>query len=181
MADAGIRLYVEGEKDFRAALTQCDEAVKRNQKNLKQLTEEFKLNDVGMKDATSGFGSMSNAAEILAAMRDVLARSISAQTEKVGLLDARFHEAAETYGLQDKRTETLRLQLLDATTALTKMTAEQEKNRQAMLDAENSTKEYDDAVKALEAQLAANEAELKAMGGGIDALQRVYAETEKAS
>lgn len=181
MADAGIRLYVEGEKDFRAALTQCDEAVKRNQKNLKQLTEEFKLNDVGMKDATSGFGSMSNAAEILAAKGDVLARSISAQTEKVGLLDARFHEAAETYGLQDKRTETLRLQLLDATTALTKMTAEQEKNRQAMLDAQNSTREYDDAVKALEAQLAANEAELKAMGGGLDALQKEYDETEKAS
>lgn len=181
MADAGIRLTVEGEKEFKAALAECDTAVKNNQKSLKLLTEEFKLNEAGMKDAQSGFGSMADAAEILASKGKVLADSIEIQTEKVGLLDARVEEASRTYGEHDKRTEALRAQLLDASTALTKLTAEQEKNRQAMLDAENSTKEYDDAVKALEAQLAANEAELKAMGGGLDALQKEYGETEKAS
>ena len=181
MADAGIRLTVEGEKEFRAALAECDTAGKNNQKSLKLLTEEFKLNEAGMKDAQSGFGSMADAAEILASKGKVLADSIEVQTEKVGLLDARVEEASRTYGEHDKRTEALRAQLLDASTALTKLTAEQEKNRQAMLDAENSTKEYDDAVKALEAQLAANEAELKAMGGGLEALQKEYNETEKAS
>lgn len=181
MADAGIRLTVEGEKEFRAALAECDTAVKNNQKALKLLTEEYKLNDAGMKDATSGFGSMAEAQQILATKGKVLADSIEVQTEKVGLLDARVQEASETYGEHDKRTEALRGQLYEASVALTKLTAEQEKNRQAMADAENSTAQYDEAVKALEAQLAANQAELKAMGGGLDALKKDYAETEKES
>ena len=181
MADAGIRLTIEGEKEFRAALAECDTAVKNNQKALKLLTEEYKLNDAGMKDATSGFGSMAEAQEILASKGKVLADSIEVQTEKVGLLDARVQEASETYGEHDKRTEALRGQLYEASVALTKLTAEQEKNRQAMADAENSTAQYDEAVKALEAQLAANQAELKAMGGGLDALKKDYAETEKES
>lgn len=181
MADAGIRLTVEGEKEFRAALAECDTAVKNNQKALKLLTEEYKLNDAGMKDATSGFGSMAEAQQILATKGKVLADSIEVQTEKVGLLDARVQEASETYGEHDKRTEALRGQLYEASVALTTLTAEQEKNRQAMADAENSTAQYDEAVKALEAQLAANQAELKAMGGGLDALKKDYAETEKES
>lgn len=181
MADAGIRLTIEGEKEFRAALAECDTAVKNNQKALKLLTEEYKLNDAGMKDATSGFGSMAEAQEILASKGKVLADSIEVQTEKVGLLDARVQEASETYGEHDKRTEALRGQLYEASAALTKLTAEQEKNRQAMADAENSTAQYDEAVKALEAQLAANQAELKAMGGGLDALKKDYAETQKES
>ena len=181
MADAGIRLTVEGEKEFRAALAECDTAVKNNQKALKLLTEEYKLNDAGMSDATSGFGSMAEAQQILATKGKVLADSIEVQTEKVGLLDARVQEASETYGEHDKRTEALRAQLLDASTALTKLTAEQEKNRQAMADAENSTAQYDEAVKALEAQLAANQAELKAMGGGLEALEKEYGSLGKSS
>ena len=181
MADAGIRLTIEGEKEFRAALAECDTAVKNNQKALKLLTEEYKLNDAGMRDATSGFGSMAEAQQILATKGKVLADSIEVQTEKVGLLDARVQEASETYGEHDKRTEALRGQLYEASVALTKLTAEQEKNRQAMADAENSTAQYDEAVKALEAQLAANQAELKAMGGGLDALKKDYAETQKES
>lgn len=181
MADAGLRLVVEGEKEFKAAVASCDEAVKQNQKSLKLLSEEFKLNEAGMKDMSSGFGSMADAAEILTTKGKVLADSIGKQTEKVELLRQKVKEAAGTYGEHDKRTEALRSQLLDASAALAKMTAEQERNRQAILDAEHSTKEYDDAVKALEAQLAANQAELKAMGGGLDALKKEYGALEKES
>lgn len=181
MADAGIRLTIEGEKEFRAALAECDTAVKNNQKALKLLTEEYKLNDAGMKDATSGFGSMADAEEILAQKGKVLADSIEVQSEKVGLLDARVQEASETYGEHDKRTEALRGQLYEASTALTKLTAEQEKNRQETENARNSTAQYDEAVKTLEAQLAANQAELKAMGGGLEALEKEYGSLGKSS
>lgn len=181
MADAGIRLTIEGEKEFRAALAECDTAVKNNQKALKLLTEEYKLNDAGMRDATSGFGSMADAAEILATKGRVLADSIEVQSEKVGLLDARVQEASETYGEHDKRTEALRGQLYEASTALTKLTAEQEKNRQETENARNSTAQYDEAVKTLEAQLAANQAELKAMGGGLEALEKEYGSLGKSS
>lgn len=181
MADAGIRLVVEGEKEFKSALAACDTAIKNNQKELKLLTEEFKLNETGMKDASSGFGSMADAAEILAQKGKVLADSIAAQTEKVGLLDQRVKEASEAYGEHDRRTEALRLQLLDASTALAKLTNEQEKNRQAIEDAKNSTAEYDAAEQKLTAALAANEAELKTMGGGMDALKKEYEQLGSSS
>lgn len=192
MADAGIRLTVEGEKEFKAALAEIDAAVKNNQKAMRSLTEEFRLNETGMKaaaegigsaagEATKGFGSMADAVEILKTKGKVLADSIEMQEEKFGLLNERVEEARQTYGEYDKRTMELKNQLLDASTALTKLRNEQEKNNQAVLDAQHSTKEYDDAVKTLEAQLAANQAELKAMGGGLDALKKEYGDLDKES
>lgn len=168
MADAGLRIAVEGEKEFKAALASVDVAVKNNNKSLKLLTEEYKLNDQGAKDAASAQDVLAKQEEILASKGRVLADSIAQQAEKVDLLDLRVEEAAKAYGEHDKRTEALRGQLLDASVALAKMTAEQEKNNQAIeanktaqLDAQHSTKEYEDAVEALSASVAANDAEIK--------------------
>lgn len=181
MADAGIRLTIEGEKEFRAALAECDAAVKENQKALKVLSEEYKLNDARMKDSTSGLGSMAEAQDVLRMKGKALADSIEVQREKMNLLAERTREASEAYGENDKRTQALRMQTMDAMAALDKLTREQELNRQAMLDAKNSTREYEDAVKTLEAQLSANEAELKAMGGGLEALEKEYGSLGKSS
>lgn len=181
MADAGIRLTIEGEKEFRAALAECDAAVKENQKALKVLSEEYKLNDARMKDSTSGLGSMAEAQDVLRMKGKALADSIEVQREKMNLLAERTREASEAYGENDKRTQALRMQTMDAMAALDKLTREQELNRQAMLDAQNSTREYENAVKTLEAQLSANEAELKAMGGGMEALQKEYGSLGKSS
>lgn len=168
MPDAGLRIAVEGEKEFKAALASVDVAVKNNNKSLKLLTEEYKLNDQGAKDAASAQDVLAKQEEILASKGRVLADSIAQQAEKVDLLDLRVEEAAKAYGEHDKRTEALRGQLLDASVALAKMTAEQEKNNQAIeanktaqLDAQHSTKEYEDAVEALSASVAANDAEIK--------------------
>lgn len=181
MADAGIRLTIEGEKEFRAALAECDAAVKENQKALKVLSEEYRLNDARMKDSTSGLGSMAEAQDVLRMKGKALADSIEVQREKMNLLAERTREASEAYGENDKRAQALRMQTMDAMAALDKLTREQELNRQAMLDAKNSTREYEDAVKTLEAQLSANEAELKAMGGGMEALQKEYGNLGKSS
>lgn len=181
MADAGIRLTIEGEKEFRAALAECDAAVKENQKALKVLSEEYKLNDARMKDSTSGLGSMAEAQDVLRMKGKALADSIEVQREKMNLLAERTREASEAYGENDKRTQALRMQTMEAMAALDKLTREQEINRQAMLDAQNSTREYENAVKTLEAQLSANEAELKAMGGGMEALQKEYGNLGKSS
>lgn len=192
MADAGIRLTVEGEKEFKAALAEIDAALKTNQKELRALTEDFKLNETGMKAAAEGigtaagesakaFGSMADAASILKTKGEALESAIEKQSQKFEMLSARAEKAAEEYGAQDKRTQALRAQVLDASTALSKLNNEYEKNQQALLDAEHSTKEYDDAVKALEAQLAANQAELRNMGGGLDALKKEYGDLDKGT
>ena len=167
MADAGIRLVVEGEKEFKAALAACDAEVKNSQKSLKLLTEEYKLNDAGAKD-------LGAAQEILSTKSKVLADAIEVQSEKVRLLDARVEEASAAYGEHDKRTEALKAQLLDASTALAKLTTEQEKNNTAMLDAEHSTSAYDDAVAALTAAISANEAEMKVLDQSVNGLGEDY-------
>ena len=141
MADAGIRLTVEGEKEFKAALAEIDAALKTNQKELRALTEDFKLNETGMKAAAEGigtaagesakaFGSMADAAAILKTKGEALESAIEKQSQKFEMLSARAEKAAEEYGAQDKRTQALRAQVLDASTALSKLNNEYEKNKQ---------------------------------------------------
>lgn len=179
MADAGLRIAVEGEKEFKAALASVDTAVKNNQKALKLLTEEYNQQGQGIKDLTTAEDALAKQGETLATKGKVLADSIAQQAEKVDLLDLRVEEAAKAYGEHDKRTEALRGQLLDASLALAKMTGEQEKNNQAIeankaaqLDAQHSTAQYEQAVEALSASVAANDAEIKRLtesGKNLDA------------
>lgn len=179
MADAGLRIVVEGEKEFKAALASVDTAVKNNNKSLRLLTEEYNLNAKGLKDVSTAQDALAKQDEILATKGKVLADSIAEQTEKVDLLDLRVQEASKAYGEHDKRTEALRGQLLDASVALAKMTAEQEKNneaieanKQAQLDAQHSTAAYDKAIEELSASVAANDAEIKRLtesGKNLDA------------
>ena len=179
MADAGLRIVVEGEKEFKAALASVDTAVKNNNKALRLLTEEYNLNAKGLKDVSTAQDALAKQDEILATKGKVLADSIAEQTEKVDLLDLRVQEASKEYGEHDKRTEALRGQLLDASVALAKMTAEQEKNneaieanKQAQLDAQHSTAAYDKAIEELSASVAANDAEIKRLtesGKNLDA------------
>lgn len=179
MADAGLRITVEGEKEFKAALASVDTAVKNNQKALKLLTEEYNQQGQGIKDLTTAEEALAKQGETLATKGKVLADSIAQQAEKVDLLDLRVEEAAKAYGEHDKRTEALRGQLLDASLALAKMTGEQEKNNQAIeankaaqLDAQHSTAQYEQAVEALSASVAANDAEIKRLtesGKNLDA------------
>lgn len=204
MADAGMRIVVEGEKEFKAALSQIDTAVKNNQKSLKLLTAEYELQGQGIRALTENEGDLMTAQDALRAQEEklgqqgdvlvtkgkVLADSIAEQTEKVDLLDLRVGEAAKAYGEHDKRTEALRGQLLDASTALAKMTLEAEKNQSAIaanrkaiednktaqLDAEHSTKAYEEEITRLTASVTANEAEVKALEAGNRSL-----ETENAS
>ena len=174
MADAGLRIVVEGEKEFKAALASVDTAVKNNNKSLRLLTEEYNLNAKGLKDVSTAQDALAKQDEILATKGKVLADSIAEQTEKVDLLDLRVQEASKAYGEHDKRTEALRGQLLDASVALAKMTAEQEKNneaieanKQAQLDAQHSTAAYDKAIEELSASVAANDAEIKRRADAI--------------
>lgn len=204
MADAGMRIVVEGEKEFKAALSQIDTAVKNNQKSLRLLTAEYELQGQGIRALTENEGDLMTAQDALRAQEEklgkqgdvlvtkgkVLADSIAEQTEKVDLLDLRVGEAAKAYGEHDKRTEALRGQLLDASTALAKMTLEAEKNQAAIaanrkaiednktaqLDAEHSTRAYEEEIARLTASVSANQAEVKALEAGNRSL-----ETENAS
>lgn len=153
MADAGFRLTVEGEKEFKAALQSIDQQIKINKAQIKLLTQEYNLNEDGMQTLTT--------------KQSVLQSTYDEQAKKVAALDDKYKAMADTYGQTDKRVATLKVQMLDAATAMAKTEEEIKKNADAMdayqaeVDGSGQTaKKLSEALELVEAKLAANQAEV---------------------
>lgn len=167
MADAGFRLTVEGEKEFKAALASIDQQIKINKAQIKLLTQEYNLNEDGMQTLTT--------------KQSVLQSTYDEQAKKVAALDDKYKEMAATYGETDKRVASLKVQLLDASTAMAKTESEMQKNSAAM-DAYNAAmsgsgsaaKNLKDALTEVDAKLAANKAE-------VDRIAQSYDKTDRSA
>lgn len=167
MADAGFRLTVEGEKEFKAALASIDQQIKINKAQIKLLTQEYNLNEDGM--------------QTLATKQSVLQSTYDEQAKKVAALDDKYKEMAATYGETDKRVAALKVQLLDASTAMAKTESEMQKNSAAM-DAYNAAmsgsgsaaKNLKDELTEVDAKLAANKAE-------VDRIAQSYDKTDRSA
>lgn len=153
MADAGFRLTVEGEKEFKAALQSIDQQIKINKAQIKLLTQEYNLNEDGMQTLTT--------------KQSVLQSTYDEQAKKVAALDDKYKAMADTYGQTDKRVATLKVQMLDAATAMAKTEEEIKKNADAMdayqaeVDGSGQTaKKLSESLELVEAKLAANQAEV---------------------
>lgn len=153
MADAGFRLTVEGEKEFKAALASIDQQIKINKAQIKLLTQEYNLNEDGMQTLTT--------------KQSVLQSTYDEQAKKVAALDEKYKAMADTYGQTDKRVATLKVQMLDAATAMAKTEEEIKKNADAMdayqaeVDGSGQTaKKLSESLELVEAKLAANKAEV---------------------
>lgn len=153
MADAGFRLTVEGEKEFKAALASIDQQIKINKAQIKLLTQEYNLNEDGMQTLTT--------------KQSVLQSTYDEQVKKVAALDDKYKAMADTYGQTDKRVATLKVQMLDAATAMAKTEEEIKKNADAMdayqaeVDGSGQTaKKLSESLELVEAKLAANKAEV---------------------
>lgn len=153
MADAGFRLTVEGEKEFKAALQSIDQQIKINKAQIKLLTQEYNLNEDGMQTLTM--------------KQSVLQSTYDEQAKKVAALDDKYKAMADTYGQTDKRVATLKVQMLDAATAMAKTEEEIKKNADAMdayqaeVDGSGQTaKKLSESLELVEAKLAANKAEV---------------------
>ena len=167
MADAGFRLTVEGEKEFKAALASIDQQIKINKAQIKLLTQEYNLNEDGMQTLTT--------------KQSVLQSTYDEQAKKVAALDDKYKAMADTYGQTDKRVATLKVQMLDAATAMAKTESEMQKNSAAM-DAYNAAmsgsgsaaKNLRDALTEVDAKLAANKAE-------VDRIAQSYDKTDRSA
>ena len=143
MADAGFRLTVEGEKEFKSALAAIDAQIKTNKAELKLLTEQYALSD----DSMDG----------LVEKQKKLGEAYEAQAEKVRLLEEQYRQSADTYGENDAAVRKLKDSMIAAQTALASMANEQEKNQRAMDAAWESMErqraalaEYDETVRQLD-------------------------------
>lgn len=161
MADAGFRLTVEGEKEFKAALQSIDQQIKINKAQIKLLTQEYNLNENGMQTLTT--------------KQSVLQSTYDEQAKKVAALDDKYKAMADTYGQTDKRVATLKVQMLDAATAMAKTEEEIKKNADAMdayqaeVDGSGQTaKKLSESLELVEAKLAANKAEVGRVAQSYD-------------
>ena len=131
MADNfGLRIGVEGEKDFKRALSDINNS-------MKVLGSEMKLVD-------SQFGSQDKSVAALTARNDVLNKNIEAQKSKIETLRAALENASSSFGENDRRTQAWQIQLNNAEAALNGMERELKQNNDALDKASGG---FDDAEK----------------------------------
>lgn len=119
MADGfGLKIGLEGEKEFKKALS--------------EINQSFKVLGSEMKLVESQFSKNDSSAESLAARHRVLTEQVDAQKKKVEMLKQALANAAESFGENDRRTQAWQIQLNNAQAALNGMERELADNESAM-------------------------------------------------
>ena len=120
MADngLGIKLGVEGEKEFKKALA--------------DINSQFKVLGSEMKLATSEFDKNETSVESLTAKNEVLTKQIDAQKDKIETLRKALENASDSFGENDRRTQAWVTQLNNAQAELNSMERELKDNESAI-------------------------------------------------
>ena len=119
MADNfGLKLGLEGEKEFKKALSEINQSFKVLGSEMKLVSSEFDKND--------------NSVEALTARNTVLNKEIDAQKQKIETLRSALENAATSFGENDKRTQSWQIQLNNAQAALNGMERELQQNNDAL-------------------------------------------------
>lgn len=140
MADNfGLKIGLEGEKEFKKALS--------------DINSSFKVLGSEMKLVESQFGKNDTSVGALTARNQVLNKEIEAQKQKIEILRSALENAASSFGENDKRTQAWQIQLNNAEAALNNMEREVSDNEKAidamsdeMGDAENAADKLGDEV-----------------------------------
>ncbi|MCD8501485.1 MAG: phage tail protein, partial [Bacillaceae bacterium] len=114
----GLKIGVEGEKEFKNALRDIN-------RNFKVLGSEMKL-------VSSQFDKQDKSVQAVTARNSVLNKEIDAQKDKVGMLEKALANAASSFGENDRRTQAWQIQLNNAKAALNGMESELEGNNRAL-------------------------------------------------
>lgn len=131
MADNfGLKIGVEGEKEFKKALS--------------DINQSFKVLGSEMKLVESEFGKNENSVQSLAAKNEVLTKQIDAQKEKIETLRKALENASASFGENDRRTQQWAVQLNNAQAELNNMERELKQNEKAL---DGVADEFDDAEK----------------------------------
>jgi phage-related protein len=116
----GLKIGVEGEKEFKKALS--------------DINQSFKVLGSEMTLVTSQFDKNEKSVASLTARNDVLNREIDAQKGKIDTLRAALANAAESFGENDKRTQNWQIQLNKAEAELNNMEREVADNTKVIDD-----------------------------------------------
>ena len=128
MADSfGLKIGLEGEKEFKKALA--------------DINQSFKVLGSEMKLATSQFDKNDKSVEALAARNKVLRKEIDEQTTKIDTLRKALQNAAASFGENDRRTQNWQIQLNNAEAALNDMNRELGENEKAIKEGGKAAEE----------------------------------------
>ena len=119
MADTfGLKIGLEGEKEFKA--------------QLKEIEKSFKVLGSEMNLVSSQFDKNDKSVEALTARNQVLQKSIDAQKGKIEVLKQALDNASKSFGENDARTKAWQAKLNNAQAELNKMEKEVEENTKAI-------------------------------------------------
>lgn len=119
MADNfGLKIGIDGEKEFKKALSDINSSFKVLGSEMKLVDSEFDKNDRSVKALTS--------------RNEVLNKEIEAQKQKIDTLKSALDNATTSFGETDKRTQNWQTQLNNAQAELNKMEQELEENNSAL-------------------------------------------------
>ena len=119
-SDFGLKLGIEGEKNFKDAL--------------RDINQSFKVLGSEMQLVTSQFDKNDDSVRALTARNEVLGKEIDAQKDKISTLKAALDNASTSFGETDRRTQNWQIQLNKAQAELNNMERELE---QSTTDADN--------------------------------------------
>ena len=117
-SDFGLKIGIEGEREFKAGL--------------KDINQQFKVLGSEMKLVESQFDKQDRSVSALTARNEVLTRQISEQKEKIELLRKALENSAESFGENDQRTKQWTVQLNNAQAQLNNMERELKDNEKAI-------------------------------------------------
>ena len=110
MSDFGLKIGIEGEKEFKNAL--------------REINQNFKLLGSEMKLVSSEFAKNEKSIQAVTAKNAQLNKEIDAQKDKVSTLEKALANAASSFGENDRRTLAWQIQLNNANAELNKMERE---------------------------------------------------------
>lgn len=115
MADNfGLKIGIEGEKEFKNALRDINQSFKVLGSEMKLVSSEFDKNDKSV--------------QAVSARHEVLNKAIDAQKEKITTLESALKNASESFGENDRRTQNWVIQLNNAKAELNGMERELEES-----------------------------------------------------
>ena len=147
--DIGPKIGIEGESEFRAAITNINQ-------NIKTLGTE-------MKAVTSAYDRNDQSAEKLTAQNEVLNKQIDAQKEKLAKLNEGLTEATKAFGENDNRTLKWKASVNTATADLNKMERQLSQNNEALEHIDDGLDEAGDGMEDLGSQAEDTGGKLSAM------------------
>ena len=137
--DFGLKIGLEGEKEFKKALS--------------EINQSFKVLGSEMKVVQSQFDKNDSSVEALTARNQVLNKEIEAQKQKIETLRSALANASESFGENDRRTQQWQIQLNNATAALNDMERELDHNNAALDDAERKMDDVADSADDMSGEL----------------------------